>query len=157
MAKDAPKRGKFIAFELANHWFALPMAAVLRIVNCPPSNQGGTISVGVVQLGPHTIRLLDLQTQWGLQPEAHSPEETPFLLVVRGPQQALWGIALDTPPDLLELPLSRFKPVPPEKRLALKLQWISHMAVIAEQDIHCTLLLLDLKAMFQNKTMAVAS
>ncbi|MEM6519869.1 MAG: chemotaxis protein CheW [Cyanobacteria bacterium P01_C01_bin.70] len=151
MVEQQSKHGKFIAFELARHWIALPAAAVLRIVNCPPPNQGGTVGLGIVQLGPHTIRLLDLQPKLGLQSEAHQPEKTPFLLVIQESQQALWGIALDTPPDILELPFSRFKPVPPEKRLEPKLQWISHMAVITEQEIRRTLLFLNLKAVFQSK------
>ncbi|MGD1862048.1 MAG: chemotaxis protein CheW [Leptolyngbyaceae cyanobacterium] len=150
MVERNPRHGKFIAFKLARHWVALPAVAVLRIVNCPPPEQGGTIDFGVVQLGPHTIRLLDLRSRWKLQPEA-VPEKLPFLLVMRGPQQTLWGIALETPPDLLELPLSTFKSVPLEKRMNRKLQWISHMTVITERDIHRTLLLLDLKAVFQSK------
>ena len=65
MAIPPPEIGKFITFEVANYWFALPMEAVLKIVNCPPPSQGGTVGIGLVQLGSHTVRLLNLHQEFG--------------------------------------------------------------------------------------------
>ena len=150
MATIPPEIGKFITFEVANYWFALPMEAVLKIVNCPPPSQGGTVGIGLVQLGSHTVRLLNLHQEFGHSTEA-LPQQAAFLIVVRNFQKELWGIALDTPPDLIELPLNTFKPVALEPPFDHKSNWISHMAIIAEKDITHTLLLLDEHVVFQHR------
>ncbi|MEL6333919.1 MAG: hypothetical protein AAFQ76_15160, partial [Cyanobacteria bacterium J06626_26] len=74
-----------------------------------------------------------------------------FLVVVRNPQKELWGIALDVPPDLIELPLTTFKPVSLEPPFDHKTNWISHMAIISDKEADRTLLLLDVHAVFQHR------
>ena len=142
---------KFITFKVADYWFSLPIAAVLKIVNCPPPEKGGIITLGVVQLGSHTIQLLDLYSMFDLDADAKTPNQLSFLLVLRNTQKKLWGIALDTPPDLIELPLSNFQAVPQNKYFATKRQWVSHIAVVSEQGINRTLLLLNLKSLFTHE------
>ena len=139
---------KFIIFNVADYWFLLPVTAILRIVNCPPVTQGGTVGIGLVQLGSHTIRLLNLYPEVGHGAAVPSPDHAPFLVVVRNPQKELWGIALKQPPDLIELPLTVFKPVALETPFDHKTNWISHMAVVSEKESDRTLLLLDVHAMF---------
>ena len=142
---------KFITFKVADYWFSLPIAAVLKIVNCPPPEKGGIITLGFVQLGSHTIQLLDLYSMFDLDADAKTPNQLSFLLVLRNTQKKLWGIALDTPPDLIELPLSNFQSVPQNKYFATKRQWVSHIAVVSEQGINRTLLLLNLKSLFTHE------
>ena len=151
MNNNTLKIAKFITFKVVDYWFALPMAAVLKIVNCPSPDKGGVVTLGVVQLGSHTIQLLDLHGVLGLDADVTPPDQAPFLLVLRSPQKKLWGIALDTPPDLSELPLNTFQAVSIDNRFALKKQWISHIATVSEQEINRTLLLLNLKAIFAHK------
>lgn len=152
MDKTISKTAKIITFKIADHWFALPMAAVLKIINCPPVDQGGIVNLGMVQLGSHTIHLLDLYSTFGLGAAPSSAlTQTPFLLVLRS-QKKLWGIVLEAPPDLIDLPSTLFKSVSTDKRFTPKKQWISHIAVISKQEISRTLLLLDLKAIFQHET-----
>ncbi|MCG8361913.1 MAG: chemotaxis protein CheW [Pseudanabaenales cyanobacterium] len=151
MDNNTLKIAKFITFKVVDYWFALPMAAVLKIVNCPPQDKGGVVTLGIVQLGSHTIQLLDLHGVLGLDADATPPDQAPFLLVLRSTQKKLWGIALDTPPDLSELPLNTFQAVSIDNRFVLKKQWISHIATVSEQEINRTLLLLNLKAIFAHK------
>ena len=151
MDKKPSKIIKFITFKVADYWFSLPIAAVLKIVNCPPPEKGGIITLGVVQLGSHTIQLLDLYSMFDLDADAKIPNQLSFLLVLRNTQKKLWGIALDTPPDLIELPLSNFQAVPQNKYFATKRQWVSHIAVVSEQGINRTLLLLNLKSLFTHE------
>ena len=146
---------KFITFQISSYWYVIPMAAVLKIVNCPSPDKGGIVNLGMVQLGAHTIHLLDLYITFGFGTNATYPDQTPFLLVLRGTQQKLWGFALENAPDLLDLPHTIFKSVSTDKRFTSKKQWIRHIAIISEQDINRTLLLLDLKAIFQNEIVAV--
>ncbi|MEL6334949.1 MAG: chemotaxis protein CheW [Cyanobacteria bacterium J06626_26] len=139
MDKKISKIAKIITFKIADHWFALPMATVLKIVNCPPVDQGGIVNLGMVQLGSHTIHLLDLYSTFGLGADPSALTQTPFLLVLRGSQKKLWGIVLEAPPDLIDLPNTLFKSVSTDKRFTPKKQWISHIAVISKQDISRTL------------------
>lgn len=154
MDNSALESIKLITFKVAEHWFTLPMTKVLKIVNCPLPTAGGIVPFGVVQLGEHTIQLLDLYGTFGLGANATPPIHTPFLLVLRSHQKTLWGIVLESPPDLIELPQSVFKSVSADRRFVPRKQWISHLAVISEQTISRTLLLLDLQAIFQHKTIA---
>lgn len=142
------KQVKLLTFKIAEHWFTLPMANVLKVVNCPSSEQGGAVPFGVVQLGKHTIQLLDLYSVFGLG--ALPPEQPPFLIVLRSHyQKMLWGIVLADPPDLVDLPVAMFKSISADRRFVPKKQWISHVAVLSEQTLSRTLLLLDVKAIFQ--------
>ena len=140
---------KLVTFKIADYWMALPMKAILKIVNCPSPNQGGITPLGIVQLGSHTIHLLDLNSVFCFDTYATSPQSPQFLLVLCGIQNRLWGIALESPPDLIELPISEFQAISTDSRFASKKRWISHVAVLAEQEISRTLLLLDLKAALQ--------
>ncbi|MGD1952719.1 MAG: chemotaxis protein CheW [Leptolyngbyaceae cyanobacterium] len=144
-----PEIGKFITFEVAGYWFVLPVTAILKIVNCPPPSQGGTIDIGLVQLGSHTIRLLNLHRELSYTAKVKTAPSgnAPFLVVVQDPQKELWGITLNAPPDLVELPLTLFKPVALETPFDHKTNWISHMAIESGSDR--TLLLLDVHAIFQ--------
>ena len=151
MDNNTLKTAKFITFKVVDYWFALPMAAVLKIVNCPPPDKGGVVTLGMVQLGSHTIQLLDLHDVLGLVADSTPPAQAPFLLVLRSTKKKLWGIALDTPPDLSELPLNTFQAVSRDNRFTPKKQWISHIATVSEQEINRTLLLLNLKEIFAHK------
>lgn len=154
MDKNTSKIVKFLTFKVADYWFALPMRAIQKIVNCPPPDNGGIVSLGMVQLGSHTVQLLDLQSVFGLDATSTTPGQTPFLLVLRSIENKLWGIALESPPDLLELPLSSFQPVSADRRFVPKKQWISHIAILSEQKIDRTLLFLDLNSVFQRETIS---
>ncbi|MBE9065817.1 chemotaxis protein CheW [Leptolyngbya cf. ectocarpi LEGE 11479] len=150
MDNDTLAIAKFITFKVADYWFALPMEAVLKVVNCPSRDQGGIVSLGIVQLSIHTIQLLDLHGVFGLGTTS-PPRQLPFLLVLRDANNKLWGITLESPPDLMELPLATFHSVTVDRRFIPKKQWISHIAIPSEQDGR-TLLLLDLQAVFRHET-----
>ncbi|NEQ51577.1 MAG: chemotaxis protein CheW [Leptolyngbya sp. SIO3F4] len=154
MDSTTSKSIKLVTFKIASHWFALPMANVLKIVNCPSPSKGSVILFGVVQLGNHTIQLLDLYGTFGLGTNAKPPVQPQFLLVLRMHKKTLWGIVLEAPPDLIELPLDLLKSISVDQRFVPRKQWISHIAVVSEQTIKRTLLLLDLKAVFKPETMA---
>ncbi|MEM8805876.1 MAG: chemotaxis protein CheW [Cyanobacteria bacterium P01_G01_bin.38] len=149
MDNNTSKIERFITFKVADHWFALPMGKVLKVVNCPPSDKGGLITLCMVKLGAHTIQLLDLSKIFGLEADMTRPGQASFLLVLRSAHETLWGIALDTPPDLLELPLTTFQPVSAGDRTAPRRSWISHIAVVSEQESSRTLSLLNLKAVLE--------
>ncbi|MEM1239185.1 MAG: chemotaxis protein CheW [Cyanobacteria bacterium P01_H01_bin.26] len=140
---------KFITFQISSYWYVIPMAAVLKIVNCPPKHEGGLVGFGVVQIGPHTIQLLNLHRIFEPDANTQLPEEAPFLVVLQSQENKLWGITLDAPPDLIDLPLAALKPVSLDEHFKLQSPWISHVGVIDSQAGKRTLLRLDMKAIFQ--------
>ncbi|MEO0869573.1 MAG: hypothetical protein AAFY17_14275, partial [Cyanobacteria bacterium J06642_11] len=90
-------------------------------------------------------------------PNQFSHNQAPFLLVLQPIHQQLWGIALETPPDLVELPTSAFQPMAADQRFKSRQNWISHVAVIPHEETKRTLLLLNLKTVFQTEHLTTAA
>ncbi len=152
---------QYITFKLADYLFALPSEAILKIVATPPPNQGGMVSLGLVQLEQYSIQIIDLikllnlkgqdiasavkKTNKAVRPVAvAAPKNPPFLIVLQDRDQKLWGIAVDEPPDLMDVPHYALKAVPAEKRLTRALRWISHVVTYDWGGDRHTLLLLDM-------------
>jgi len=68
----------------------------------------------------------------------------PFLMVFQNSAGDLCGIAVETPPDLMNIPENTLKPVPTENRLTKALRWVSHIVVYEANGSRHTLLVLDL-------------
>lgn len=51
---------KYITFKLTDYLFALPSEKILKVVATPSPQEGGLISLGLVQLGQYSIQILDL-------------------------------------------------------------------------------------------------
>jgi purine-binding chemotaxis protein CheW len=136
---------KFIVFKVSDCHLALPMSDVLKVVNCPPMNSGGLRAMGLVQLGPHTIRVLDLHQQLSPKEQPQVPANQPFLVITRSPQGELFGIAVEQPPNLMELPRESLRSIPQSERQSGAINLISHAAVISQKQVTTTIFLLDLK------------
>lgn len=136
---------KFIVFKIADCLLALPMSNAIKVVNCPPMNSGGLRAMGLVQLGRHTIRVLDLHQQLSLKGLPQSPENQAFLVITRGSQGELFGIPVNAPPNLMELPRESMRSIPQSERQSGALEMISHAAVISQAEVTTTIFLLDLK------------
>ncbi|MEL7068354.1 MAG: hypothetical protein AAGN15_06825 [Cyanobacteria bacterium J06581_3] len=165
-----PENTQYITFGLSNYLFALPSQSILRVVRTPPPNQGGLVAMGMVQLGPYSIQIIDLesllvlnsnvlknQTQMSVSSSRAlenrkkatpvDPDQHPsFLIVMQDAEKELWGIALHEPPDLIEVPDYALKPVPFSQRQKQSLKWISHIANYDLNSVRHSLLVLDLVA-----------
>lgn len=143
--QNAPTLDKFIVFRIADCLLALPMNNVLKVINAPPSNSGGLRAMGLLQLGRHTIRVLDLYHQLSPNEPLPASGNSPFLVITRNPQGELFGISVDEPPNLMELPRESLRSVPPSERQSGFRKLISHAAVISQKQVTTTIFLLDLK------------
>ncbi|MEL6352800.1 MAG: hypothetical protein AAFR58_13645, partial [Cyanobacteria bacterium J06627_28] len=146
---------------------ARPSESILKIVVTPPPSQGGLVSMGLVQLQQYSIQMLNLEKLLSLQAPPREKTESaldpnsqhvrtasmeknpPFLIVMRNHiDEDLWGIAVNEPPELMNIPDSALSPVPEEVRLPGALQWVSHVVTRLPNDSHSelsqTLLVLDL-------------
>jgi purine-binding chemotaxis protein CheW len=172
--RDRDETQQYITFKLADYLFALPSEAILRIVATPPPSQGGMVSMGLVQLEQYSIQIIDLIRLLNLKGQdiagaikkpnnALSPAEVaevtepsasknpPFLIVLQDSDQALWGIAVDQPPDLMDVPHYALKSVPDEKRLTRAFRWISHVVTYDWRGDRHTMLLLDMAILLPSK------
>jgi purine-binding chemotaxis protein CheW len=143
--QNDPTIDKFIVFKIADCLLGLPMNNVLKVINSPALNNGGLSAMGLVQLGRHTIRVLDLYQQLNPKEPLPSPGNQPFLVITRSPQGELFGISVDEPPNLMELPRESLRSVPQSERQSGVRKLISHAAVISQKEATTTIFLLDLK------------
>lgn len=159
---------KYITFKMADYLFALPSEDILKIVATPSPSQGGMVSMGLVQLEQYSIQTLNLPKLLGLQQasaqdeldeltEAGSAQNPPFLMVMQNADKDLWGIAVDEPPDLMDVPKYALKPVPPEKRLTRTLRWVSHVVTYDLGGDRHTLLILDIAVLLAPKQTEIAT
>lgn len=142
----SPDLKKYISFQVASYWYVIPVTEILKVVNCPPPSQGGVVGLGVVQLGPHTIQLLDLEQIFGGDATTRATLKS-TLVVLQHQGNTLWGIALGTAPDLVELPSAALKPVTLADHGTSQNPWISHVGVIQGQTCKQTYLQLDLETL----------
>ena len=143
--QNDPTVDKFIVFRIADCLLALPMNNVLKVINSPSVNSGGLKAMGLVQLGRHTIRVLDLYHELSPKQPLPSPGNQPFLVITRSPQGELLGLSVDEPPNLMELPRESLRSVPQSERQSGVSKLISHAAVISQKQATTTIFLLDLK------------
>ncbi|MEM9091094.1 MAG: hypothetical protein AAGC93_20410 [Cyanobacteria bacterium P01_F01_bin.53] len=173
---NAPESTQYITFKVAEYLFALRSLEILKIVETPPPSQGGLVKMGMVQLGPYSIQMIDLPSLLTLQekPDKNNPrpsvsssrslenrkkesfeketeQNPPFLVVLQNSEQDLWGIALHEPPDLMEIPNYALKPVPSHQRSTRALRWVSHIVNYDLNSNRHSLLILDLSMVLAPK------
>jgi purine-binding chemotaxis protein CheW len=148
--------GKFIVFKIANYRLALPINKVLKIVSFSPEANRDLSTMGLVQLGRHTIKLLDFhQDLYGKSRNftalltGDSPPESKkqqFLVIVRKSPGEFCGILVDEPPDLMEFPQEIIRTLPQsEKRGKGILSMVSHAAIISQEKLTTTIFILDVQ------------
>lgn len=142
---------KYITFQIASYWYVIPTSAVLKILHCPPVTEGKVIDLGIIQLGPHTIRLIDINQIFEHNKEHTISKEPLFLLVFRYQENTFFGITLSAPPDLIDLTPNILKSVSLQNRFNFHNPWISHVGVTTIEDDNRTLLELDLERIFQQE------
>ncbi len=139
------KTDKFIVFKVADFLLALSINDVLKVVNCPPAVNKGLKTMGLVQLGCHTIRVLDLHQQLSLDGLSELSDQPPFLVITRTREAELYAISVNEPPDLVELPMEMMQSLPKSDRQSTALRIVSHAAVVSQGEVPMTIFLLDMK------------
>ncbi len=144
------KPEKWLVFTVAEYSLALPIAQVLQVVNNPSVTRELLNKIGLVQIGRHVIRLLDLHRQIAVENES-VPETRPFLIITRDLSGSLCAIPVSEPPTLIEVAPEMMQLLPqshPRSRMA---KIASHAATIddAEATVQAgvagTVFLLDIK------------
>ena len=156
--------GKFIVFKIADYFLALPIQDVLKVVNCPSEFRGDLRTMGLAKMGRHMIRVLDWHEDLARLGSAQSPQINPnapqlaptdglpespikqtFLVITRDYQGELCGIAVDEPPNLVELPLEIMQALPQSNHQSSVFKMISHAAVLSSGTLSTTIFILDVE------------
>lgn len=135
---------KFIVFRIGDCLMALPISDVLKVVNCPVGDNSGLRSMGLLQLGRHTIRVFDWREELGAKSLSDFGDRKSFLLITRTSIGELYGIVVDEPPNLVELPLDLMRNIPQSENRAGVFNLVRYAAVVSYQEMTTTIFLLDL-------------
>lgn len=137
---------KFIVFKVADYLLGLALNDVLKVVNCSVTTSKRLTRVGLIQIGKHMIKILDLHQQLNSGSLPQLSENPPFLVITYDSQEELCGIMVDEPPDLVELGKESIRPFPKSERYDRPaIDIVSHVAVIDNKEDTKTIFLLDLK------------
>jgi purine-binding chemotaxis protein CheW len=136
---------KFITFTVADYCLTLPIKAVLKVVTCPLQDHHKLRKMGLIQLGHHLIRVLDLHQYLDTEDVHQLPKSQSFLMITPISQTELCGILIYEPPDLLELPLEMMQPLSQSYYQSSLLEIVSHAIVVSQEKATKTIFLLDMQ------------
>ena len=136
---------KAISFAIAGYRLALPMEAVLRVVNCPVELRDLPSPLELVHLGSHAIAVLNLHPHLALKQINSTLGGQQFLVVTRSSQNEYCAIRVDTPPDLVELPLNMIRKLPEPYRNGHPLNIAGRVAVLPQGKATRAIFLLDMQ------------
>ncbi len=153
---DEIKAGKFIVFKIADYLLALPISDVLKVLNCSSQVNMELRTMGVVQLGRHLIRVLDLHQHFSYQRQnlpslqvSDLPQKSAnktFLVITQDQEGELCGISVDEPPEIVEIPHHMVRSLPKSDRYSKDvLNIVSHAAILSHEDVSKTIFILNLK------------
>jgi chemotaxis signal transduction protein len=149
---SAAKVLRLVTFAIADYQLALPMSAVLRVVNCPRPFSQGPGQVEFVHLGQHSIMILNLHQRLTLNRNTPRPQLGQFLIVTQAVLPELCAIRVDTPPDVMELPAHVMRPLPAAYQQGHPLSIASHVAVVPEDPNAGSTFILDMQQTVQMLT-----
>jgi chemotaxis signal transduction protein len=139
------KVDKFIVFEITDYLLALPISDVLKVVNTAATVSRRLKRMGLVQIGKHIIKILDLYQQFSFSELPQSPLDESFLIVMRDFQGNLYGIEVDKPPDVMEFPPEIIRSLPASYHDQPAFAMVSNVVVLPYEDAVKTIFLLDVK------------
>lgn len=133
---------KFIVFMIADYFLALPISAVVKVVNYPNTTTQSLKAAGLVQIGKHTLKVLDLHQKLA----TYAPQlliNNPFLIIIQVFQGELCAIPVTEPPNLVEIPKDSIQALPNFEGQDGLLDIVSHVAVLSEAETF-TIFIIDI-------------
>ncbi len=135
---------KFVVFKVVDYLMAVPISSVLKTIRYPLLEDRSLREIGLVQVGHHTIRCLDLQQRLFPGSTDRRVMSKQCIVIARVLEGELCGIVVDEPPILMQLPEESIQPLPKSHPQSGLLTFASHVAVLP-QEPRFTIFLLDLQ------------
>jgi purine-binding chemotaxis protein CheW len=142
---------RVIIFTVGDYQLALPLATVLKVMNCPPVISSSFKSLGLIYIGQAAIKLINFHAKLDPGKSKHPETEGRFLIILQPRLGELWGIPIDNPPNLIELPLTTFRVIPKSHCQDSLLGLASHVAIMSQEEMTSTIFLLDLDQVFNEE------
>ncbi len=117
-----------VIFAVQDRWFALPVGAVLKVSLCPPIQNTLASGMGTIDLGNETATVINLEEKFA--PDREYTLNRRYLILTQTHQGEKCGLVAESPPSMIEIPLSTIRPIPPSYRQEGELSFISHLAVL---------------------------
>jgi chemotaxis signal transduction protein len=121
-----------------DYLLALPVAAILKVMSCPPISGSLKEGLGILNIGSQTITILDLYQKFAPHSAATEHrtrvQDYPFLILLKTITGEPCGIPVGEPPVLLDIPLNTVRPLPPSYRQVNDLNFASHLAIIPQDE-----------------------
>lgn len=144
VSSSPEKLTKLIAFNIGKLNLALPIESVVQVTACPTIHGSGLASLGITQVGDRQVTVIDLYRHLF---KASSPQEQANTCLLVGQTQTgeLFGIPLQAPPSLLEIPVSSIRYLPETYRRADTLGIADRIAMVTHTEKPFTLFCLDVE------------
>jgi chemotaxis signal transduction protein len=125
---------KVLVFEMADHFFALPIDVIFKVINCPPITNTAQRGLGIADFEEQTVTVVNLAQRLSPQSRDTQTLQKRFLILTQTRQGELCGIPIDKSPALIELPLENIRPLPLSYRQMNPLSIATHIAVLPESE-----------------------
>ncbi len=131
-----------IVFEIGSRTIALPQNCIKRIIQTPVAIEVHSGGMGLCYWEQRSVTVIDLQHQLGYHqvPDLTTPR---FMIVIQ--LDDLYGLLINTLPQLMELPLSSIQMLPYAYQKTDPLQLFKYSAVIQSDTGPQTIYLMDLR------------
>jgi len=120
-----PDRCKAVVFAIAHYWFAVPAAAILKVIRWDDTRATEMAQSGFMMLNGRPFAIVDLRSRLLVSdPHSHLPNLAqlpaapiatdsfvPCLVAMQPIAGETWALRVDHPPTLLELPLTEVYPI----------------------------------------------
>lgn len=103
---------RVIVFSLGDYFFALPINAVLQVIESPPELTQHFEGFGLVMLEKQSITLLNLHHHLRYKTESNPSIAADFLILTQTRQGEFCGIPIYSLPNMMELPYDEIQPLP---------------------------------------------
>ena len=125
---------RVILFRIHQIQLALPISVVLKVISCPPVTPSAQAGLGLIDLGDQTITVVSLFHRLCPQDQPDTLQRR-FVILTQTQIGELCGLLVDTPPNLLEIPLDKVRPLPSTYRQTDPIGMVSsHVAVLPQED-----------------------
>jgi chemotaxis signal transduction protein len=144
----------FIVFKVIDHTLALPIAAVLKVVNRASLETTPELAaMGLVQIGRHLIRVMNLHQRLETTTASWPLDTFPFWIIIRAPEDGLLGIPVDEPPDMMAFPADSVRSLPPTLSQTSPVDAIArHIVMLNRANAPQAIVLLDLNRALSQPT-----
>ncbi|MEM6445514.1 MAG: chemotaxis protein CheW [Cyanobacteria bacterium P01_D01_bin.123] len=139
---------RVVAFPLHTLNLALRVESVERVLNNVPIYSSGLNSFGITHVGDREITVLDLQNQLFrtktlLPRQGNDAPISPYLVVIQNSAGEAYGIPINAPPALTEIPANAIRILTSSYRRSDTLGIASHVAQVKGDTAPKTIFLLD--------------